>query len=136
MSMQDPIADLFTRIRNAIHARKLTVLVPESKFKVSILSLLKREGYIEDYKHTKVDNKPVLEVFIKYSGDKAVISEIKRVSKPSLPIYKDFNSIPTVYGGLGIVIVSTSKGVISDKELRALSKKGTKLGGEIIGTVV
>jgi small subunit ribosomal protein S8 len=126
MSMQDPISDMFVRIKNAQFANKISVNVPCSKFKKEITILLKKEGYIEDY-HIKNTQKSNLEIFLKYFNGKPVIENITRVSKPGLRIYKKRNEIPQVISGLGIVIMSTSKGVLSDKEAR---KRG--LGGEII----
>ena len=136
MSLQDPIADLFTRIRNGQSAKKFSVECQKTNFKMAILALLKREGYISDFQDVVKDGKAFVEVMLKYSGGEPAISEIKRVSKPSLPRYSPFDELPDVYGGLGTVIVSTPKGVLSKVELIALAKKGEKFGGEIVGTVV
>lgn len=129
MSMQDPIADMFTRIRNGQMANKVTVAMPSSKLRVSIAKVLKDEGYITDFA-VAGDVKPVIEVTLKYFEGKKVIESIERVSRPGLRIYKKKDELPKVMGGLGIAIVSTSKGVMTD---RAARKAG--MGGEIIGYV-
>ncbi|WP_333609590.1 30S ribosomal protein S8 [Arsukibacterium sp.] len=129
MSMQDPIADMFTRIRNGQAANKVAVKMPSSKMKVSIAKVLKDEGYIGDFA-VSGDVKPVLEVTLKYFQGKSVIETIDRVSRPSLRIYKKSGELPKVMGGLGVAIVSTSKGLMTD---RAARKVG--IGGEIIGYV-
>lgn len=129
MSMQDPIADMFTRIRNGQAAQKVAVSMPSSKLKVSIAELLKNEGYIADYK-VSGDVKKELEITLKYFQGKEVIESIQRVSRPGLRIYKKCDELPKVMGGLGVAIVSTSKGVMAD---RAARKAG--MGGEIIGYV-
>ncbi|RIY34801.1 30S ribosomal protein S8 [Psittacicella gerlachiana] len=126
MSMQDPIADMLTRIRNGQAARKETVTLPSSKLKVAIAKVLKEEGYIESYETTD-SVKSELTIKLKYFQGKAVVESIKRVSRPGLRIYKGKDALPTVMGGLGIAIVSTSKGVMTDRVAR---KEG--LGGEII----
>ncbi|AWB68586.1 30S ribosomal protein S8 [Saccharobesus litoralis] len=129
MSMQDPIADMFTRIRNGQAARKVAVSMPSSKVKAAIADLLKAEGYIEDYA-VSGDVKKQLEVTLKYFQGKEVIDSIQRVSRPGLRVYKKQSDLPKVLGGLGIAIVSTSKGIMTD---RAARKAG--MGGEIIGYV-
>ena len=129
MSMQDPIADMFTRIRNGQMAAKVAVSMPSSKQRVAIAAVLKEEGYVTDYAVTG-EVKPVLEVTLKYFEGKQVIDTIERVSRPGLRIYKKKDELPKVLGGLGIAIVSTSKGVMTD---RAARKAG--MGGEIIGYV-
>ena len=129
MSMQDPIADMFTRIRNGQMASKVAVAMPCSKLRVAIANVLKQEGYIEDFKK-EGDVKPTLEVTLKYFEGKSVIDTIERASRPGLRIYKKKDELPKVMGGLGIAIVSTSKGVMTD---RAARKAG--MGGEIIGYV-
>lgn len=126
MSMQDPIADMLTRIRNGQAARKETVSLPSSKLKVAIAKVLKEEGYIVNYEVSE-SNKPELTLTLKYFEGKAVVETIKRVSRPGLRIYKGKDALPKVMGGLGIAIVSTSKGVMTDRVAR---KEG--LGGEII----
>ncbi|GGD58986.1 30S ribosomal protein S8 [Lacimicrobium alkaliphilum] len=129
MSMQDPIADMFTRIRNGQLANKVSVAMPSSKVRVAIANVLKEEGYITDYQASG-DVKPVLEVTLKYFEGKKVIETIERVSRPGLRIYKKKDELPKVMGGLGVAIVSTSKGVMTD---RAARKAG--MGGEVIGYV-
>ncbi|HAB79862.1 MAG TPA: 30S ribosomal protein S8 [Glaciecola sp.] len=129
MSMQDPIADMFTRIRNGQMAAKVTVSMPSSKQRVAIAAVLKSEGYVSDFAVTG-EVKPVLEVTLKYFEGKQVIDTIVRVSRPGLRIYKKKDELPKVMGGLGVAIVSTSKGVMTD---RAARKAG--MGGEIIGYV-
>ncbi|BFT31593.1 30S ribosomal protein S8 [Alteromonas sp. D210916BOD_24] len=129
MSMQDPIADMFTRIRNGQMAQKVSVTMPSSKLRVAICEVLKSEGYIADFAATG-DVKPVLEVTLKYFEGKQVIDTIERVSRPGLRIYKKKDELPKVMGGLGIAIVSTSKGVMTDRAAR-----NAGMGGEIIGYV-
>ncbi|MDP5032798.1 30S ribosomal protein S8 [Paraglaciecola sp.] len=129
MSMQDPIADMFTRVRNGQMAGKVTVAMPSSKLRVAIANVLKEEGYISDVS-VSGDVKPVLEITLKYFEGKKVIGSIERVSRPGLRIYKKKDELPKVLGGLGVAIVSTSKGVMTD---RAARKAG--MGGEIIGYV-
>ncbi|WAJ70751.1 30S ribosomal protein S8 [Catenovulum adriaticum] len=129
MSMQDPIADMFTRIRNGQAANKVAVTMPSSKLKASIAEVLKAEGYIENYA-VAGDVKKELEVTLKYFDGEKVIESISRVSRPGLRIYKKANELPKVMGGLGVAIVSTSKGIMSD---RAARKAG--MGGEVIGYV-
>ncbi|MFC0180833.1 30S ribosomal protein S8 [Thorsellia kenyensis] len=126
MSMQDPIADMLTRIRNGQAAAKVAVLMPSSKLKVSIAQLLKQEGYIEDYKITG-DIKPELELTLKYFQGKPVVETIQRVSRPGLRIYKRKDELPKVMAGLGIAIISTSKGIMTDRAARQAG-----LGGEVI----
>jgi len=127
--MQDPIADMFTRIRNGQMAQKVSVSMPSSKLRKSIAQVLKNEGYIQDFA-VSGDVKPVMEVTLKYFEGKKVIDTIERVSRPGLRIYKKKDELPKVMGGMGIAIVSTSKGVMTD---RAARKAG--MGGEIIGYV-
>ncbi|MBA4501149.1 30S ribosomal protein S8 [Marinobacterium marinum] len=129
MSMQDTLADMFTRIRNGHMAEKAHVAMPSSKQKVAIATVLKDEGYIADFS-VEGDVKPVLSVELKYFEGKPVIEEIKRVSRPSLRIYKNATELPKVADGLGIAIISTSKGVMTDRSAR---KAG--IGGEVICTV-
>ncbi|MEL0628527.1 30S ribosomal protein S8 [Psychromonas aquatilis] len=126
MSMQDPISDMLTRIRNGQAASKVSVKMPSSKQKVAIATVLKAEGYIEDFA-VAGDTKPELEVTLKYFEGKKVIDTIKRVSRPGLRIYKGANDLPKVMAGLGIAIVSTSQGVMTDRAARNAS-----IGGEII----
>ena len=126
MSMQDPIADMLTRIRNGQAAGKVAVSMPSAKQKVAIAKLLKEEGYVADYKIVG-DVKPELEVELKYFQGKPVVELIQRVSRPGLRIYKKCGELPKIMNGLGIAVVSTSKGVMTD---RAARKAG--MGGEII----
>ena len=129
MSLQDPIADMFTRVRNGQQAKKVSVSMPSSKLKVAVAKLLKEEGYITDYA-VAGDAKPELSVELKYFEGKAVIESLQRVSRPGLRIYKKRGDLPKVMGGLGIAIVSTSKGLMTDRAAR-----GAGIGGEIIGFV-
>lgn len=127
--MTDPIADMFTRIRNGQAAAKTAVTMPSSKLKVAIANLLKEEGYISGVSVIE-GAKPELSVELKYHEGKEVIESIKRVSRPGLRVYKGSNELPQVLAGMGIAIVSTSKGLMTD---RAARKAG--LGGEILGYV-
>ena len=129
MSMQDTLADMFTRIRNGHMAEKTAVSMPSSKIKVSVAEVLKNEGYIADYA-VEGDAKPLLTIELKYFDGKPVIEEIKRVSRPGLRIYKATKELPTIAAGLGVAIVSTSKGMMTDRAARAAG-----IGGEIICTV-
>ena len=126
MSMHDPISDMLTRIRNAQRADKVAVAMPSSKLKCAIAKVLKEEGYIEDFS-VSVDAKPVLEIQLKYYAGRPVIEQIKRVSRPGLRIYKASSEIPNVMNGLGIAIVSTSKGVMTDRKTRSEG-----VGGELL----
>lgn len=129
--MTDPIADMLTRIRNAINARKPTVQMPSSKEKAGVADVLKREGYIEDYQVAEYDGKNTLKVYLKYGPvGENIIRELKRVSKPGLRIYRDVKSMPRVANGMGTAIVSTSKGILSDRECRQ-----EHVGGEVMCTV-
>jgi small subunit ribosomal protein S8 len=127
MSMTDPIADMLTRIRNAQMAEKATVRMPSSGVKVSIAKVLKDEGYIENFAVSGEKMRPQLEIALKYYAGRPVIEKIERVSKPGLRIYKSKDEIPRVMNGLGIAIVSTSRGVMTDRKARA-----TGVGGEVI----
>ncbi|UAA38493.1 30S ribosomal protein S8 [Paraneptunicella aestuarii] len=129
MSMQDPIADMFTRIRNGQMANRIAVSMPSSKLRLAICKVLKDEGYIEDFA-VEGDVKPELNVTLKYFQGKRVIDTIERVSRPGLRIYKKKDELPKVMGGLGVAIVSTSKGVMTDRAAR-----NAGMGGEIIGYV-
>ena len=130
MSMTDPIADMLTRIRNGVSANKMEVKIPSSKVKKSIAQVLKDEGYISDFSVQDIDGKPALSVTLKYYQGKPVIDSIKRVSRPGLRVYKGKGELPKVMAGLGIAIVSTSAGVMTD---RAARKAG--FGGEVLCTV-
>jgi small subunit ribosomal protein S8 len=127
MSMSDPIADMLTRIRNAQLAEKTSVAVPSSKLKVSIAKVLKDEGYIEDFAVRDDSGKPSLEIGLKYYAGRPVIERIERVSRPGLRIYKPAKDIPQVMNGLGVAIVSTSRGVMTDRKARQ-----SGVGGEVI----
>lgn len=130
MSMSDPIADLLTRIRNAQMAKLPKIVCPSSKSKVAICQVLKDEGYIVDFAVAEEDKKAVLTVDLKYFEGRAVIEEIKRASRPGLRIYKGKEDIPKNRAGLGIAIVSTHKGLMTDKQARSAG-----LGGEVLCTV-
>lgn len=127
MSMTDPIADMLTRIRNGQKAGKVSVSMPGSKIKAAIANVLKDEGYISDFNLKAEGKKSVLDVELKYFEGKPVIESLKRASRPGLRSYKPGDQLPTVLGGLGVAIVSTSQGVMSDREAR---KQGR--GGEIL----
>ena len=129
MSMHDPISDMLTRIRNAQRANKASVAMPSSKLKVAIAKVLKEEGYVEDFS-VSTEAKATLEIQLKYYADRPVIERIQRVSRPGLRVYKGSSDIPTVMNGLGVVIVSTSKGVMTDRKARA-----NGVGGELLCVV-
>lgn len=124
MSMQDPISDMITCIRNSQVSKKKLVIFPSSKIKLAIAKILKEEGYIEDFYITK---KNFIEIILKYFKEKPVIDSIIRISKPGLRIYRSRKKLPKVIGGLGIAVISTSKGIMTDSNARKLN-----LGGEII----
>ncbi|WP_284450593.1 30S ribosomal protein S8 [Methylophaga thalassica] len=130
MSMTDPIADMLTRIRNAQQANKVDVKMPSSKVKISIAKVLEDEGYISSFNVSDVEGKSILTVTLKYFEGKPVIAEINRVSRPGLRVYKSADDLPRVVGGLGVAIVSTSKGVMADRKARALGQ-----GGEVLCAV-
>ena len=127
MSMTDPIADMLTRIRNAQMVEQAVVAMPSSKVKLAIAKVLKDEGYIEAFKVSGDEVKPLLEIALKYYAGRPVIEKIERVSKPGLRIYKSKDDIPRVMNGLGVAIVSTSHGVMTDRKARA-----TGVGGEVL----
>ena len=128
--MTDPIADMLTRIKNANQMRHETVTIPTSSTKTAMLAVLKAEGYIADFNVTN-DVKSVTTVTLKYTQDnQRVIKGLKRISKPSLPVYTSAEDLPKVLNGLGVAIISTSKGVMTDKEARKL-----KIGGEVLAYV-
>lgn len=129
MSMHDPISDMLTRIRNAQRANKATVSMPSSKLKCAIAKVLEEEGYIEKYSVSS-DLKKVLEIELKYYAGKPVIEKIQRISKPGLRVYKGSGEIPMIMNGLGVAIVSTSKGVMTDRKARAVG-----VGGELLCVV-
>ena len=130
MSMTDPIADMFTRIRNAQMIGHAEVNMPASKVKAEIARLLKDEGYIEGYSSHALEGKPTLTVTLKYYEGRPVIERLERVSTPGLRVYKGKEELPKVLGGLGVAIISTPKGLMSDRAARAAGH-----GGEIIGVV-
>jgi small subunit ribosomal protein S8 len=127
MSMSDPIADMLTRIRNAQMVEKTSVQVPSSKVKVAIAQVLKDEGYIEGFQVKNDDGRAQLEIALKYYAGRPVIERIERVSRPGLRVYKGSNAIPQVMNGLGVAIVTTPKGVMTDRKARA-----SGVGGEVL----
>ncbi len=127
MSMTDPIADLLTRIRNGQSSGKPEIKLPTSKLKLAIAQVLKDEGYIEDFSAGVQDGKPTLAIQLKYYQGRPVIDRLERISRPGLRVYKGKDELPTVLGGLGIAIVSTSKGVMTDRQARAAGH-----GGEVL----
>ncbi len=130
MSMTDPIADMFVRIRNGLAAGKTSVRMPSSKIKVAIARLLKDEGYVLDFVERSADSKKELEIALKYYLGKPVIERLERVSRPGLKQYRGKDALPKVLGGLGVAIVSTSAGLMTDAQARA---KG--VGGEVLALV-
>ena len=128
--MTDPIADLLTRIRNAHHAEKISLTMPGSKIKTAIAKVLQEEGYIEGYEASVEEGKPSLTIKLKYYEGAPVIEQIERVSKPGLRIYKNAEELPKVNGGLGIAIISTSKGIMTDRAARSAG-----VGGEVLCNV-
>ncbi len=127
MSMQDPIADMLTRIRNGQSADKKTVTMPASKLKTSVAEVLKEEGYITDFQNTELEGKPALQIALKYFEGTPVIEKIERVSRPGLRIYRKKDELPSVMGGMGIAIISTSKGLMTDRAARQAGH-----GGEVL----
>ena len=127
MSMTDPIADMLTRIRNAQLAQKNSVAMPASKLKVAIAAVLKDEGYIDDFAVRDAEGKPQLDIALKYYAGRPVIERIERILRPGLRVYKGSGDLPRVMNGLGIAIVSTPKGVMTDRRARA-----TNVGGEVL----
>ena len=130
MSMSDPVADMLTRIRNAQLAEKPSTAMASSKLKVAIAGVLKDEGYIEDFSVADVEGKQRLEIGLKYYAGRPVIEKIERISKPGLRVYKPSKSVPRVMNGLGIAIVSASRGVMTDRKARGLG-----IGGEVLCVV-
>ena len=132
MTMSDPIADMLTRIRNANTAKHDTVDIPSSKMKLAIADILVKEGYIKGYEIIEDGNFKVIRVTLKYGADKneKIISGLKRISKPGLRVYADAANLPKVFNGLGVAIISTNKGVVTDKEARAMN-----VGGEVLAFV-
>lgn len=127
MSMTDPVADMLTRIRNAQMAEKVSVAMPSSKIKVAIASVLKDEGYIDDFAVRDTEGKAQLDLALKYYAGNPVIGRIERVSRPGLRVYKGKDELPRVLDGLGVAIVSTPKGVMTDRKARA-----SNVGGEVL----
>jgi small subunit ribosomal protein S8 len=127
MAVTDPIADFLTRLRNASKAKHLKVDIPASKIKIKIAEILKSEKFIHDYSIIEDDKQNVLRLHLKYRNGISAISGLKRISKPGLRIYKPVDELPRVLNGLGIAIISTSKGILTDKQARELS-----VGGEVI----
>jgi small subunit ribosomal protein S8 len=127
MSMSDPIADMLTRIRNAQMVEKVSVTLPTSKVKQAIAQVLKEEGYIDDFRVTSEAGKPTLEITLKYYAGRPVIERIERVSRPGLRVYRGTKAIPQVMNGLGVAIVTTPRGVMTDRKARA-----TGVGGEVL----
>ena len=130
MMITDPIADMLTRIRNANQMKHATVSMPASKLKCEILRVLKAEGYISDYVVKEEESKKSIEVTLKYVNKQRVIQGIKRISKPGLRVYAKTNELPRVLNGLGVAIISTSSGIMTDRDARK-----QKLGGEVIAFV-
>ena len=128
--MTDPISDMLTRIRNGQAVNKASVSMPSSNLKNAVASVLKDEGYITDYTTAEEDGKPVLTVVLKYYEGRPVIEMIKRASRPGLRLYKGKSEIPSIQNGLGVAIVSTSRGVMSDRQARAAGE-----GGEVLCVV-
>lgn len=126
MSMQDPLADMLTRIRNGQMAKRTVVTMPSSKLKVAVANVLRDEGYIKGFT-VEGNEKPILSIDLKYFEGRAVIEAVKRVSRPGLRIYRPGSEIPKIMGGLGIAIVSTNKGVMTDRAARAAG-----VGGEVL----
>ena len=127
MSMSDPISDMLTRIRNAQAVQKATVNIPASKVKTGIASVLKEEGYINDFRDTEVEGKPTLEITLRYMQGKGVIETLKRASRPGLRQYRGKDELPKILNGLGTAVISTSQGIMTDASARAAGQ-----GGEIL----
>jgi len=127
MSMSDPISDMLTRIRNAQAVQKAKVEIPASKVKTGIASVLKEEGFIDDFRSTEVGGKPTLEITLRYMGGKGVIETLRRASRPGLRQYRGKDDLPKIQNGLGVAVVSTSKGIMTDAAARAAGE-----GGEIL----
>jgi len=127
MPVTDPISDFLTRIRNASKARKIKVEIPASKMKIGLAEILKKSGYIYDYKVDEDNRQNIITVLLKYNNGKPAIGGLKKISKPGLRIYKKSNELPRVLNGLGTAVISTSKGLLTDKEARSQSA-----GGEVV----
>ena len=128
--MTDPIADMLTRVRNGLASAKLAVVMPGSNVKTAIAKVMKEEGYIKDYQSSVLEGKPVLEITLKYFEGRPVIQTLNRVSRPGLRSYKSADELPSIIGGLGVAIISTSKGIMTDREARA-----SGIGGEVLCSV-
>ena len=128
MSLTDPVADFLTRIRNAIRARHQKLDVPASKLKTEIARILKEEGYIANYKATEENGHPVLRVYLKYgANNEAAIRDLSRISRPGCRIYRGVDELPKVHNGLGVAVISTNRGVLTDEQARSL-----RVGGEVL----
>jgi small subunit ribosomal protein S8 len=127
MSMSDPIADMLTRIRNAQAVQKAKVIIPASKVKTGIARVLKDEGFINDFHDVEVDGKPALEITLRYMNGRGVIESMKRVSSPGLRQYRGKSDLPKIQNGLGVAVISTSKGIMTDAAARAAGE-----GGEVL----
>ena len=127
MSMSDPISDMLTRIRNAQAVQKATVKIPASKVKTGIANVLKNEGFINDFREAEIDGKPAMEITLRYVQGRGVIETMKRASRPGLRQYRGKDDLPKIQNGLGIAVVSTSEGIMTDAQARAAGQ-----GGEIL----
>jgi small subunit ribosomal protein S8 len=127
MSMSDPISDMLTRIRNAQAVQKAQVVIPASKVKAGIAQVLKDEGYINDFRSTEADGKPALEITLRYMQGKGVIETLRRYSRPGLRQYRGKDELPKIQNGLGVAVISTSKGIMTDAAARAAGE-----GGEVL----
>lgn len=128
--MTDPIADMLTRVRNGLGASKVAVVMPGSKVKAAVAKVLKDEGYVKDFKASVQDGKPILEITLKYYEGQPVIQTLKRESRPGLRVYRSSGDLPSVIGGLGIAIISTSNGIMTDRDARSAG-----IGGEVLCSV-
>lgn len=127
MSMSDPISDMLTRIRNAQAVQKAQVVIPASKVKAGIAQVLKDEGYINDFRSTELDGKPALEITLRYMQGRGVIETLRRYSRPGLRQYRGKDELPKIQNGLGVAVISTSKGIMTDAAARAAGE-----GGEVL----
>ena len=128
--MTDPIADMLTRVRNGLATAKVAVVMPGSSVKTAIAKVLKEEGYIGDYQSSEQEGKPVLEITLKYHDGRPVINHLQRESRPGLRVYSKAGDLPSIIGGLGIAIVSTSQGIMTDRDARK-----AHIGGEVLCSV-
>lgn len=127
MPVTDPVSDFLTRIRNAAKAKKVRLEIPSSKMKIGIAEILKKNSFIDDYAVIEDNKQNMLRIHLRYVNGECAISGLKRISKPGLRVYKDSSKLPRVYNGLGLAVISTSKGLLTDKDARSSS-----LGGEVI----